>query len=69
MLDNLHTVEQVFDAVKVIVPDRVERNRRFEEIKSGRAAKTVRELEPFNSRCEKLALCCRYFRSNLERMR
>ncbi len=56
--------------MKAIVP---ERDRRFEGIKAdieaGRIAKVVRELEPFGGRHEEVAVCCRHFRNNLERMR
>ena len=35
----------------------------------GRAAKVVRELEPFSARYGEVAACCRYFHGNMERMR
>ncbi len=73
VLDVYHCLEYASDAVKAILPDKAERDRRFEEIKAdieaGRAAKVVRELEPFSGRHEEVAACCRYFRNNIERMR
>ena len=63
-----HALEYASGAVKAILPDREGRNRRFEEIKTRRARRGVRELEPFSGRHD-VAACCRYFRNNMERMR
>ena len=62
-------LKQVSEAVNAIVPDRAEWDRRFEEIKAGRAANAVRKLEPFSSRREDVAPYCRYSGNNFERMR
>ncbi len=35
----------------------------------GRAAKVIRELEPFSGRYKQVEACCRYYRNNIERMR
>ena len=73
VLDEFHCLEYAAAAVKAILPDREERDRRFGEIKAdieaGRIAKVVRELEPFSGRHEEVAACCRYFGNNIERMR
>ncbi len=54
-------------------PDKAEQDRRFEEIKADlearRAAKVIRELEPFRGGCKQVVACCRYYRNNIERMR
>ena len=39
------------------------------DLKAGRAAKVIRELEPFSGRYKEAAACCRYYRNNIERMR
>ncbi len=73
VLDIFHALEYAADAVKAILPDRAERDRRFEEVKAdieaGRAARAVRELEPFSGRHKEVEACCRCFRNNIERMR
>jgi hypothetical protein len=73
VLDVFHALEYASDAVKAIFPDKAERDRRFEGIKAdieaGRTAKVVRDLDPFSSRRQEVAACCRYFRNNIERMR
>ena len=49
-----HCLEYAADAVKAILPAGAERDRRFGEVRAdieaGRAAKVVRELEPFSAR-------------------
>ena len=71
--DMFHALEYAADAVRAILPAGAERDRRFEGIKAdimaGRAARAVRELEPFSARHGEVAACCRYFRGNMERMR
>ena len=71
--DMFHALEYASDAVKAIFPDKAERDRRLEGIKAdleaGRAAKVVRELEPFNGGYKHVEACCRYYRNNIERMR
>ena len=73
VLDIFHALEYASDAVKAIFPDKAERDRRFERIKAdleaGRAAKVIRELEPFSGRYKEVEACCRYYRNNIERMR
>ena len=73
VLDMFHALEYAADAVRAIHPAGAERDRRFEGIKAdimaGRAARVVRELEPFSARHGEVAACCRYFRGNMERMR
>jgi len=73
VLDMFHALEYASDAVKAIFPDKAERDRRFEGIKAdleaGRAAKVIRELEPFSGRYKQVEACCRYYRNNIERMR
>ena len=62
-----------FDAAKTIFPEKAVRDRRFEgiraDLEAGRAAKVIRELEPFSGRCKQVEECCRYYRNNIERMR
>jgi len=59
--------------VRAIHPSGAERDRRFAEVRAdtwaGRAARVVRELEPFSARHGEVAACCRYCRGNMERMR
>ena len=73
VLDMFHALEYASDAVKAMVPDTAERDRRFAGIKAdfeaGRAAKVIRELEPFSGRSKEVKACCRYYRNNIERMR
>ncbi|MCY3872701.1 MAG: hypothetical protein OXF88_00230 [Rhodobacteraceae bacterium] len=73
MLDIFHALEYASDAVKAMLPDKAERDRRFAEIKAnleaGRAAKVIRELEPFSGRYKEVEACRRYYRNNIERMR
>ena len=73
VLDMFHALEYASDAVKAIFPDKAERDRRFAGIKAdleaGRAAKVIRELEPFSGRYKEAAACCRCDRNNIERMR
>ncbi len=73
VLDLFHVLEYASDAVKAILPDKTERDRRFKDVKAdieaGRVAKVIRELEPFSGRHEEVKACCRYFRNNIERMR
>ena len=68
-----HALEYAADAVRAILPAGAERDRRFAEVRAdtgaGRAARAVRELEPFSARHGEVAACCRYFRGNMERMR
>ena len=73
VLDMFHALEYASDAVKAMVPDTAERDRRFAGIKAdleaGRAAKVIRELERFSGRSKEVKACCRYYRNNIERMR
>ena len=73
VLDMFHALEYAADAVRAIHPAGAERERRFAEVRAdimaGRAARVVRELEPFSARHGEVAACCRYFRGNMERMR
>ena len=73
VLDIFHALEYASDAVKAMFPDKAERDRRFKGIKAdleaGRAAKVIRELEPFSGRYKEVEACCRYYRNNIERMR
>ena len=68
-----HCLEYAVAAVRAIHPDGAERGRRFAEVRAdtgaGRAARVVRELEPFSARYGEVAACCRYFRKNIGRMR
>ena len=73
VLDQFHALEYASDAVKAILPEGTERDRRFAEVKAdieaGRADRVVRELEPFSGRHKAVEDCCRYFCKNIERMR
>ncbi|MCY3672297.1 MAG: ISKra4 family transposase [Alphaproteobacteria bacterium] len=73
VLDLWHALEYASDAVKAILPEGAERDRRFAEVKAdieaGRAGKVVRELQPFSGRHKDVEDCCRYFQNNIERMR
>ena len=73
VLDMFHALEYASGAVKAIFPDKAERDRRFDgiqaDLEAGRAAKVIRELEPFNGRSKEVEACCRYDRNNIERMR
>ena len=66
VLDIFHALEYASDAVKAMFPDKAERDRRFKGIKAdleaGRAAKVIRELEPFSGRYKEVEACCRYYR-------
>ncbi len=68
-----HCLEYAAAAVRAIHPAGAERDRRFAEVRAdtgaGRAARVVRELEPFSARYGEVAACCRYFRKNIGRMR
>ena len=72
VLDMFHSLEYASDAVKAILPEGAERDRRFAEVKAdieaGRADKVVRELQPFSGRHKDVEDCCRYFQNNIERM-
>ncbi len=65
----LHALEYESGTVTEIVPNRADRNLRFEGLKANRAAMAVQEHEPLRSGCEEVALRRRHFRNNLERMR
>ncbi len=73
VLDQFHALEYASDAVKAILPEGPERDRRFAKVKAdieaGRADRVVRELEPFSGRHKAVEDCCRYFCKNIERMR
>ena len=71
LLDMWHALEYGSDAVKAILPEGAERERRFAEaradIEAGRAT-VVRELQPFSGRHKDVEDCCRHFQNNIERM-
>ncbi|MDE0521187.1 MAG: hypothetical protein OXH79_04445 [Boseongicola sp.] len=73
VLDVFHVLEQASGAVKAILPEGPERDRRFADVKAdieaGRAGKAVRELEPFSGRHKAVEDCCRHLRNNIERMK
>ncbi|MCY4463459.1 MAG: hypothetical protein OXC26_24145, partial [Albidovulum sp.] len=73
VLDIFHVLEYAGDAVKAIFPDKAEQDRRLDGIKAdfeaGRAAKVIRELEPFSGRCKQVEAYYRYYQNNIERMR
>ncbi len=62
VLDMFHAIEYAGDAAKAIFPDKADLDAR-------RAAKVIRDLEPFSGRCKQVEACCRYYRNNIERMR
>ena len=68
-----HALECAGDAVKAVFTDQAERDRRFEgikaDIRAGRIARAVRELEPFSGRHREVEARCRCFRNSIERMR
>ncbi|MCY4461352.1 MAG: hypothetical protein OXC26_13310 [Albidovulum sp.] len=61
-LDMFHTLEYAGDAAKAIFPDKA-------DLDAGRAAKVIREIEPFSGRYKQVEACCRYYRNNIELMR
>ena len=61
-LDMFRALEYAGDAAKTIFPDKA-------DLDAGRAAKVIRELEPFSGRCKQVEACCRYYRNKIERMR
>ena len=73
VLDIFHALEYAAGAVKAILPDRAERDRRLKEaradIEAGRIARAVREPEPFSGRHREVEARCRCFRNSIERMR
>ena len=58
--------------MKAILPEGLERDRGFAEVKAdteaGRADKVVRELQPFSGRHKDVEACSRHSQNNIERM-
>ena len=61
-LDMFRALEYAGDAAKTIFPDKA-------DLEAGRAAKVIRELEPFSGRCKQVEAYYRYYQNNIERMR